>query len=409
MFFSPSSCACSTDSAGSSLSIDENENADYFIVHHNVPLEPSIKEEEQIDENHYFIMNPSKHSIQQTDERTSRATVNVPQSILNDAKNNSDESGYLLMNPGLNNQTKNFHLENNENSLNLTSEYVDMIPSNRKERSNREDDFYDFTPMSSSLPKSHDLTLSNSFQQQLENSLEKVKSYFDKKADEPMDYIKPVRAYSIGSRPQQQSIFSKKVYLNPNQKPNSSETDYFMTSFGSITGKKEDLHLQQVRTRAHTYGQDAKLLRARIAAQKKAAQSQISKSNSNSLNETPEHLSLSSDSFTLTPVSRNRSSTIGSRPIEKPIAENVSPQNQTSSSESETASSSGLSPSNTPASAESSSNTVQSASPTGSSSSNLNSSSQDYVEICPKNVISHNVSYAEIEFNNSTKIDSTRK
>lgn len=406
MFSSPSSCACSTDSAGSSLSIDENENADYFIVHHNVPLEPSIKEEEQIDENHYFVMNPSKHSIQQTDIR---ATVNITQSIFHDAKNKSDESGYLLMDSGLNNQTKNFHDENNENSPNLTSEYVDMIPSNRKEKSNREDDFYDFTPMSSSLPKSHDLTLSSSFQQQLENSLEKVKSYFDKKADEPMDYIKPVRAYSIGSRPQQQSTFSKKVYLNPNQKPNSSETDYLMTSFGSITGKKEDFHLQQVRTRAHTYGQDAKLLRARIAAQKKAsAQNQISKSNSNSLNETPEHLSLSSDSFTLTPVFRNRSSTIGSRPIEKPIAENVSPQNQTSSSESETASSSGLFSSNTSASAESSSNTVQSASPTGSSSSNLNSSSQDYVEICPKN-ISHNVSYAEIEFNNSTKIDSTRK
>lgn len=101
------------------------------------------------------------------------------------------------------------------------------LPLSKNINSNlkQEEGYLDMTPLSSSLPKTvnqlpgnHYLEMSSptlrgiddnmnrshlpSVNAQEEFHLDKVKSYFSPSEDDSDDYIKPVRAYSIGSRPQ---------------------------------------------------------------------------------------------------------------------------------------------------------------------------------------------------------------
>ncbi|XP_067142156.1 insulin receptor substrate 1 isoform X2 [Centruroides vittatus] len=99
------------------------------------------------------------------------------------------------------------------------------LPKNINSNLKQEDGYLDMTPLSTSLPKtisqlpgSQYLEMSSptlrglddnmnhshlhSINTQEEFHLDKVKSYFSPSEDDSDDYIKPVRAYSIGSRPQ---------------------------------------------------------------------------------------------------------------------------------------------------------------------------------------------------------------
>jgi hypothetical protein len=189
--------------------------------------------------------------------------------------------------------------------IDMSSEYMPMI-SDQERESTTSEEYLNMAPLSASLPKTNNLSNQKSLIKE-EYHLEKVKSYFSPtEENDSLDYIKPVRAYSIGSRPQ------IKTNVSISSKMNSKSRQ-----LGTQTPEEVD----ETRIRAFSMGSHANAREARIAAKKKALiEGQIGGPNI-PIEEVAKSSKKASSAPVLSPVTpRKRSATVGSRPIFNKLA-----------------------------------------------------------------------------------------
>lgn len=252
---SPGSAACSTDSAGSSLSIDEfdNSQSDFALgrYSHSLPTEgavhtePPIKEEPPDD---YLTMSVEERGTFSRNSKEADGYLHMapvystsaptgPSMFLNLTPSSSEvlcssvsppisqtadylemtsptsPDGYIPMSPlGAADEKRSGNLASLSCPKNVDG-YVDMGPRN-KDALLSMSGYLEMT--SSSLPKTFAASTMTENQQLSESPvvhspeiqsqelypLDKVKSLLSQTEDSSDDYIRPVRAYSMGSRPQ---------------------------------------------------------------------------------------------------------------------------------------------------------------------------------------------------------------
>ncbi|RWS06256.1 Insulin receptor substrate 2-B-like protein [Dinothrombium tinctorium] len=325
---SPSSTGCSTDSAGSSLSVDDYDSMtinglsayqDFYIPssQHSrdtsaIPTEPPITEEESIPED-YLNMDPSaqsptvnssatvtNNSIQsqqqlrsslnlslQSQNYTSSSPVSSPTINSTVVNSQQEESSYIPMSPigstestgykSCSTRSSSIYERSSFSSDVSAAGYMPMAPgqivghetpstSTSKQLPMDNEGYLDMAALSTSLPKSIDSgrqlgsspkpaafmpSLASTARKAEEFRLEKVKSYFMPTEDEEsFDFIKPVRSYSMGSRPQTHSralALSSKLPHNHSL----SRTSRHPLPGGSSSGSSDN---DAIRVRAYSAG-----------------------------------------------------------------------------------------------------------------------------------------------------------
>jgi hypothetical protein len=189
--------------------------------------------------------------------------------------------------------------------IDMSSEYMPMISGQERE-STKSEEYLNMAPLSESLPKTNNLSNQKSLIKE-EYHLEKVKSYFSPaEENDSLDYIKPVRAYSIGSRPQIKTNVSISSKMNSKSRQLGTQTPE---------------EIEETRIRAFSMGSHANAREARIAAKKKALiEGQIGGPNI-PIEEVAKSSKKASSAPVLSPVApRKRSATVGSRPIFNKLA-----------------------------------------------------------------------------------------
>lgn len=376
---SPVSATCSTDSAGSSLSIDEfdaGQQTDFahsrYIHSHPTDgalhTEPPIKEE-QLDEympmsvgsdtDSYMHMAPMSCSaptgpsvylhLNSTDSMNSSSLPPIAQD--NDyMEMKSPTEGYINMSP----VGATLDIQGNKSSLSLDASsdsnqtkdgYIHMAPIrdhySSSLSSTGQDGYLDMAPLSSSLPKAfpvitnHNTSLSSrkdSSSKLSETSistpsstnledfpLDKVKSLLADTDDTSCDsYIRPVRAYSMGSRPQ-----PKKTHL-PVQVDGSRIRAYSVGSQASGQKKGSPLerelsNLMRIDPRTGSKSSSAPLLnnrppRIRSSTSRGEVGEDLMEIDYNRAKYTSGGIDLLDSNFTIEPVGRSRSGSYSSSP-----------------------------------------------------------------------------------------------
>ncbi|XP_054161057.1 serine-rich adhesin for platelets-like isoform X2 [Oppia nitens] len=375
-----SSAAYSTDSTGSSLSIDDYDSgshcltpvSEYHLSLHNslMPSEPPISEEDgQTDD--YLSMSPTGSSsggcggsCQSMGVRshlnlnfyptsnpspiTSPTTAAIiggsaTKSLINSKViDEPDSSPYIPMSPVGSVETSDSlvssrrssglldsrHLYTNEN----IAEYMPMVcttsittRSSSQEmiiKSESIDEYLNMAPLSESLPKINDRSAPPPPQPKEEFHLDKVKSYFPHTDDEldSFDYILPVRAYSIGSRPSQPTATTKAL-IRANIKSRQQQQQQMTSASSSSAAIKSGTQTpeeNEIRIRAFSMGSHVTNMREmRIAAKRQAlVDTQIGGPTAAIDESMKRNLPKASSAPILSPAQpRKRSATVGCRPI----------------------------------------------------------------------------------------------
>ena len=330
MFFS--STTCSTDSAGSSLSIDEYDSShcltpvsEHHSLHNSlIPSEPPISEEDaQTDD--YLSMSPTNSSIgnQSSGVRSSLNLSFRPTSASNVSPITSptfgtskstaqsikeDMSPYLPMSPvgsvtDTESRCSSRRSSGLEKHLNIetqsSSEYMPMM-SSQEIKSNDSEEYLNMAPMTQSLSEmTNPLSVNKE-----EYHLDKVKSYFAPlDENDSFDFMPPVRAYSIGSQPKSNI---KRVSAH-----SSGRGSRQLPKSGTQTPETES----EIRIRAFSMGH-ANGREAKLAAKKQ----QMFEEQIGGPTAPIEEVSKNSNKALSAPVislvqPRKRSATVGSRPV----------------------------------------------------------------------------------------------
>ncbi|GIZ02525.1 insulin receptor substrate 1 [Caerostris extrusa] len=375
---SPVSAACSTDSAGSSLSIDEFDAGQQTDFAHSryvhchptdgaLHTEPPIKEE-QIDEympmsvgsdnaDSYLHMSPMSCSAPtgpsvylHLNSSDSHSSSLPPISQDNDyMEMKSPTEGYINMSPvgttldSLGNKSSSLDTSNDSNQT--KDGYIHMAPIRDRFSSSVSstgpDGYLDMAPLSSSLPKAFpvitnhlsllsrkdsnsklsEISVSSPSSTNLEDfPLDKVKSFLADTDDSSCDsYIRPVRAYSMGSRPQ-----PKKTHL-PVQLDGSRMRAYSVGSQASGQKRGSPLerelgNLLRIDPRTGSKSSSAPLLnnrppRIRSSTSRGDVGEDLMEIDYNRAKYTAGGIDLlDSNSFTIEPVGRSRSGSYSSSP-----------------------------------------------------------------------------------------------
>ncbi|CAL1297195.1 unnamed protein product [Larinioides sclopetarius] len=376
---SPVSATCSTDSAGSSLSIDEfdaGQQTDFahsrYIHSHPTDgalhTEPPIKEE-QLDEympmsigsdsgDSYLHMAPMSSSaptgpsvylnLNCSDSAHSSSLPPVAQDS-DYMEMKSPTEGYINMSPvgaTLDIQgNKSSSLDSSSDANQTKDGYIHMAPIRDHYSSSLSstgpDGYLDMAPLSSSLPKafsvitnhaaslssrkdsssklSETTVLSPSSTNLEDFPLDKVKSLLANTDDSSCDsYIRPVRAYSMGSRPQ-----PKKTHL-PVQVDGSRIRAYSVGSQASGQKKSNPLerelgNLMRIDPRTGTKSSSAPLLnnrppRIRSSTSRGDVGEDLMEIDYNRIKYTTGGIDLLDSNFTIEPVGRSRSGSYSSSP-----------------------------------------------------------------------------------------------
>ncbi len=297
--------------------------SEHHLSLHNslIPSEPPISEEDvQVED--YLSMEPNSdsHHLRSQMNLSFRSTNTGNTSPLTSPTFSSSKSfthsvieeisPYMPMSPvgsidtdSISSSRRSSGLDRNL-TIDISSEYMPMIPGQEKESATSEQ-YLNMAPLSASLPKTNNLSNQKPLIKE-EYHLEKVKSYFSPtEENDSLDYIKPVRAYSTGSRPQ------IKTNVSISSKMNSKSRQ-----LGTQTPEEVD----ETRIRAFSMGSHANAREARIAAKKKALiEGQIGGPNI-PIEEVAKSSKKASSAPVLSPVApRKRSATVGSRPIFKKL------------------------------------------------------------------------------------------
>lgn len=317
----PLGSAASTDSAGSSLSIDDYDCShsltpvsEHHSIHNSLmPSEPPISEEEaQTDD--YLSMSPmgSSNSARsqlnlnfRSNSTSNTSPITSPTFTSNKATTKSvkeDMSPYMPMSPvgsadseSLASSRRSSGLEKQLNNETLSSsEYMPMM-SSQEIKSTTSEEYLSMAPLSQSLSESLSkeeaiASKSNEFH------LDKVKSFYPDENDS-FDYLPPVRAYSIGSRPQVMRVGSKSKHL---------------VKSGTQTPDRDD----SIRIRAFSTGSHSNTREMRVAAKKQQLIEQQIGAPTAPIQEVTRDTKKSSSAPVLSPAQpRKRAATVGSRPI----------------------------------------------------------------------------------------------
>ncbi|XP_055941228.1 insulin receptor substrate 1-like isoform X2 [Argiope bruennichi] len=373
---SPVSATCSTDSAGSSLSIDEfdaGQQTDFahsrYIHSHPTDgalhTEPPIKEE-QLDEympmsigsdsgDSYLHMAPMSSSAPTGPSVYLNLNCSDSSSLPPVIQDNdymemkSPTEGYINMSPvgaTLDVQGNKSSSLDSSNDANQTKDgYIHMAPIRDHYSSSLSstgpDGYLDMAPLSSSLPKAFpvitnhtaslssrkdsssklsEISVSSPSSTNLEDfPLDKVKSFLADTDDSSCDsYIRPVRAYSMGSRPQ-----PKKTHL-PVQVDGSRIRAYSVGSQASGQKKSNPLerelgNLMRIDPRTGTKSSSAPLLnnrppRIRSSTSRGDVGEDLMEIDYNRIKYTTGGIDLLDSNFTIEPVGRSRSGSYSSSP-----------------------------------------------------------------------------------------------
>ena len=309
----------STDSNGSSLSIDDYEChsltpvSEHHSIHNSlIPSEPPISEEEAQSDD-YLSMSPmgSSNSARsqlnlnfRTNATSNTSPITSPTFSSNRSTTKSVKEGsspYMPMSPvgsvdseSMASSRRSSGLDKHLNENLSSSEYMPMM-SSQEIKSTTSEEYLNMAPLSQSLSESmskEEALASKSS----EFHLDKVKSFYPDENDS-FDYLPPVRAYSIGSRPQPIiKVSSKSKHL-----PKS----------GAQTPEREDA----IRIRAFSTGSHSNTREMRVAAKKQQLIEQQMGPPTAPIEEVTRDSKKASSAPVLSPVPpRKRAATVGSRP-----------------------------------------------------------------------------------------------
>ncbi|KAG8197682.1 hypothetical protein JTE90_001606 [Oedothorax gibbosus] len=375
----PVSATCSTDSAGSSLSIDEfdaGQQTDFTFSRysHSHPTdaalhtEPPIKEE-QLDDyvpmsvgsdnsDSYLNMAPMSSSVPNgpsvflhlNSSDSSHSSSLPPIAQANDyMEMKSPTEGYINMSPlgaAIEKTRSSSSLDTSvSESANQKDGYIHMAPirdhTSLVSSTGHYDGYLDMAPLSSSLPKTLTVvTNQNGLSSRKDSStklaetpasspsstnlkdfpLDKVKSLLADADDSSCDsYIRPVRAYSMGSRPQ------PKKSLLPLQVDGSRIRAYSVGSQASTRKKINTLDrelgsLMDMDPRTGTKSSSAPLLlstrppRVRSSTSRSEVKEDLMEIDYNRAKYTSGGIDLLDSNFTIEPVGRSRSGSYSTSP-----------------------------------------------------------------------------------------------